>query len=243
VIVSAGLVAHCSAFHQPLQHLLHLLQSAETLVQDVVELLHKLLSPGGLLAQQNSDDVVPRSILLVGHSLGGAIAIRLAALYSCTTETVTATVPVHVKGVVCIDVAEGTAMASLPHMAAVIAAMPQTFSSTEAAVMWHVKTGAIRSYEAAQITVPSRLIATGVVTTAATTSSTAAAASSSAFETEYRELEQQQQQQQLQQHEEVRWRTDLLSSERYWSGWFTGLSSLFLSLKMPKVRDVCFQTS
>eukprot|EP00953_Heterococcus_sp_UTEX-ZZ885_P015773 8890-Heterococcus_DN1.PRE.1 len=126
-------------------------------------------------------------------------------------------------------------MASLPHMAAVIAAMPQTFSSTEAAVMWHVKTCAIRSYEAAQITVPSRLIATGVVTTTTTTASSAAAAAavSVGHKTEGSESEQQQQQQQ-QLHEEVRWRTDLLTSEQYWSGWFSGLSSLFLSLKIPK---------
>jgi protein phosphatase methylesterase 1 len=212
------------------------MQSAETLVQDMAELLQAMLSPGGVLAQQDSDKV-ERSILLVGHSLGGAIAIRLAALYSSTTATAPTTVRVNIKGVVCIDVAEGTAMASLPHMAAVIAAMPQTFSSTEAAVMWHVKTGAIRSYEAAQITVPSRLIATGTVTTTSTTASSAAAtaAVSVAHKTEGSESEQQQQQQQ-QLHEEVRWRTDLLTSEQYWSGWFSGLSSMFLSLKIPKVR-------
>jgi protein phosphatase methylesterase 1 len=208
-------------------------------------LLQVLLAPSGILAQQGSDKVA-RSILIVGHSLGGAIAIRLAARYSSTTETAPTTVPVNIKGVVCIDVAEGTAMASLPHMAAVIAAMPQTFSSTGAAVMWHVKTGAIRSYEAAQITVPSRLIATGVVTTTTTTaSSTAAIATASVAQQAVRgesqqqhllQQQQQQHQQQQQQQLEVRWRTDLLSSEQYWSGWFTGLSSMFLSLKTPKVR-------
>lgn len=31
------------------------------------------------------------------------------------------------------------------------------------------------------------------------------------------------------------WRTDLLASEQYWRGWFAGLSEIFLSLAVPKM--------
>lgn len=35
--------------------------------------------------------------------------------------------------------------------------------------------------------------------------------------------------------DEFKWRTDLLSSKPYWEGWFKGLSSKFLSSKIPKL--------
>jgi len=30
------------------------------------------------------------------------------------------------------------------------------------------------------------------------------------------------------------WRTDLLGSKQYWTEWFTGLTKIFLDLKLPK---------
>ncbi|CAM9354819.1 unnamed protein product [Phaeothamnion confervicola] len=213
-------------------------------------------------------------ILLVGHSLGGAVAVRLAA-----SQRVPA-----VGGVIAVDVVEGTALASLEHMAEVLDRTPSRFDSVEAAVLWHVRCGAIRNETAARITVPSRLkpvamlppplpsasppsqpegasslsVPTAAVTAAvqaaadadattvgatmalalpakatkadsasagepaetgagrvqATTSAAAAACSA------------------------VTWRTDLLALQRHWEGWFKGLSSLFLSLELPKMLMV-----
>lgn len=31
------------------------------------------------------------------------------------------------------------------------------------------------------------------------------------------------------------WRTDLLPSEKYWQGWFVGLSQLFLDISCPRL--------
>lgn len=45
------------------------------------------------------------------------------------------------QGLVVIDVVEGTAMASLPHMATVLKQRPSSFPSLEAAVRWARKSG------------------------------------------------------------------------------------------------------
>ena len=34
---------------------------------------------------------------------------------------------------------------------------------------------------------------------------------------------------------EYTWRIDLTETQRYWAGWFEGLSSLFLTTTIPKI--------
>ncbi len=47
----------------------------------------------------------------------------------------------NVEGLVVIDVVEGTALASLPHMATVLKQRPASFTSLQAAVHWARKSG------------------------------------------------------------------------------------------------------
>ena len=47
----------------------------------------------------------------------------------------------NLQGLVVIDVVEGTALASLPHMATVLRQRPSSFPSLEAAVHWARKSG------------------------------------------------------------------------------------------------------
>ena len=65
-------------------------------------------------------------MILVGHSMGGAIAIRVAASGLLKT----------LVGMVVIDVVEGTALAALSHMQAVLSNRPDTFASEDEAVQW-----------------------------------------------------------------------------------------------------------
>lgn len=83
----------------------------------------------------------PRApLVLVGHSLGGSIASRVAAALG-----------ERVLGLVVIDIVEETALAALRHMPALLAARPRVFPSDEAAIRWALHTRTCRSQEAAQL--------------------------------------------------------------------------------------------
>jgi protein phosphatase methylesterase 1 len=189
---------------------------------------------GDLSMQRMVDDVIAvmramyaqrmPPLLLVGHSLGGALAVHLAASKQ-----------LPVCGLVMVDLVEGSAVDSLTHMRAVVESRPTHFRSPEAAVAWALRAGALRNATSARFSMPDQLVQSTLQqhdsdadgTAAASTASVAASstdavaipASSSAAPTTTC----------------YRWRTDLVSSERYWSGWFAGLSALFLSCSMPKL--------
>ncbi|CAM9680331.1 unnamed protein product, partial [Chrysoparadoxa australica] len=104
--------------------------------------IQALLAEGGPLGC--SQDV---PMLLVGHSLGGGTAVRVAG---------SGRLP-NVKGVAVIDMVEGTALASLESLPEVMQAIPQEFDTMEDAIEWHVRSRAIRSNASAKVTVPSRM--------------------------------------------------------------------------------------
>ncbi|BBN04239.1 protein phosphatase methylesterase 1 [Marchantia polymorpha subsp. ruderalis] len=111
--------------------------SAETLCSDVVSVINTMFSQA------------PPAIILIGHSMGGAIAVRVAA------QRVLATL----AGVVVVDVVEGTAMASLMHMQKILSSRQMHFQSPDQAIIWSVKGGgALRNIESARISVPSTLM-------------------------------------------------------------------------------------
>ncbi|DBA69992.1 TPA: hypothetical protein ACH3X2_012343 [Trebouxia sp. C0005] len=109
--------------------------SAETLVLDAIAVWRRILS------------VEQPPLVLVGHSMGGAVAVRCAASKAIA----------GLEGMVVIDVVEGTALSSLPHMAIVLKQRPSSFPSQEAAVHWARRSGMSRSTEAACISIPSCL--------------------------------------------------------------------------------------
>lgn len=62
-------------------------------------------------------------LIMVGHSMGGAIAVDVATKY-------------HVTGLVVIDVVEGTALESLSSMQSILRGRPTSFESIEDAIRW-----------------------------------------------------------------------------------------------------------
>ncbi|EQC39887.1 hypothetical protein SDRG_02544 [Saprolegnia diclina VS20] len=153
--------------------------SEETLVNDTIRVLQALL-PGEAGTERGSP------MILVGHSMGGAIAIRVAASGLLKT----------LVGMVVIDVVEGTALAALSHMQAVLSNRPETFASEDEAVQWSLQMGAVRNAESARVSIPSQIVRAG---------------------------------------DYFVWRTNLRASAKYWKGWFTGISELFLGTTLPKV--------
>ncbi|KAL4442685.1 hypothetical protein ABPG77_006679 [Micractinium sp. CCAP 211/92] len=93
----------------------------------------------------------PPPTVLVGHSMGGAIAVHAAALGGIPS----------LAGVVVVDVVEGTALASLPFMAGVLAKRPRRFASLAQAVDWALDTGMCKRQEAAHVSLPAMLVQAG----------------------------------------------------------------------------------
>jgi len=148
--------------------------SAETLSQDAVNVINQIC--------KNCSS----PIIIVGHSMGGAIAARAAA-----TQKIN-----RLVGLVVVDVVEGTALAALSSMHSILEKRPQSFNSLEAAVEWSVSSGTLKNLDSARLSIPSQLL-----------------------ENEGKWV----------------WKTNLQATEKYWKGWFTNLSQIFLSARVAKL--------
>lgn len=87
-------------------------------------------------------------MMIVGHSMGGAICVHIAAL-----ELVPSLI-----GCVVIDVVEGTAMEALASMQSFLRSRPQTFKSIQQAIEWSVRSGQIRNVDSAKVSMPGQIV-------------------------------------------------------------------------------------
>ncbi|GAA5999270.1 phosphoprotein phosphatase methylesterase 1 [Rhodotorula paludigena] len=110
--------------------------SLENLGADLVSLLRTLFP----------DRRTAPALVLVGHSMGGAVVAE-----ACNTIQKEVT---DVTGVAVVDVVEGTAIEALPGMAALVAGLPQSFDSQADAIAWHVHSRTINNLASARISVP-----------------------------------------------------------------------------------------
>jgi protein phosphatase methylesterase 1 len=67
-----------------------------------------------------------KQVFLVGHSLGGAVVVNAMSKGLGSV----------VKGIVVLDVVEGSALESLSKMNTILASRPQQFNSVEEAIDW-----------------------------------------------------------------------------------------------------------
>ncbi|KAG2372835.1 hypothetical protein C9374_013115 [Naegleria lovaniensis] len=170
--------------------------SIETLVDDVTSVLQKVYQGK------------KRDFVLIGHSLGGAIAVRVAAkMDKIEDEQKKAGLQVNsimtVRGVIVIDMVEGSALSSLPNTKRFLESRPKKFKTMEAAIKWSVQNGVVNNIQSACISIPSQLQAISD-----------------------------------EDHSEImyyKWRTALEHSEQYWTDWFTNMSKLFLSVRGVKL--------
>lgn len=241
---------------------------AETMSSDVGEILQRMFA----------GHKIPPPTILVGHSMGGAIAVHASHRQLVPT----------VVGLVVIDVVEGTAMDALQSMQSFLRGRPTRFNSVPAAIEWCVRTGQVRNLDSVKVSMPGQIknVSTGKVATDELTfvGSEADAVHSdvgdghtvtllhgdgnipeeSEEEEEEEEEEEARPQLETQDHGEdnkcshspkksktdvfkvpsptqpaenvgYTWRIDLSRTERYWTGWFSGLSNMFLACSPAKL--------
>jgi len=87
-------------------------------------------------------------IYVVGHSMGGAIAVHFAHM---------ALVP-NLIGITVIDVVEGTAMEALASMQSFLRSRPKYFQSIPNAIEWCIRSGQVRNVDSAKVSMPGQII-------------------------------------------------------------------------------------
>ena len=95
-------------------------------VDDVIKILKNILAKGENVGVKNPS---PPRIILIGHSMGGAIATHTMHGARLRLDGI-----VEVVGLVVVDVVEGTALASLPHMEDYIKKIPTDFKTVDDAI-------------------------------------------------------------------------------------------------------------
>lgn len=88
-------------------------------------------------------------IVLVGHSLGGAVVTDLAK---------TGRLGASVLGYVVLDVVEGSAIDALQSMHTYLSTRPSGFATLQAGIDWHVRSRTIRNSISARTSVPALLV-------------------------------------------------------------------------------------
>lgn len=96
--------------------------------------------------QMNWKELPP--IVLVGHSLGGAVVTDLAKSYALGSSLLGYTV---------LDVVEGSAMDALQSMTTYLSSRPTGFASVQAGIDWHIRSRTIRNSLSARTSVPALL--------------------------------------------------------------------------------------
>ncbi|KAL6725635.1 hypothetical protein Aduo_007674 [Ancylostoma duodenale] len=113
--------------------------STERQVKDIINIYNAVFG--------QIDEEKPPLVCVVGHSMGGALAVHVVA----TNE-----IP-NVVGLVVIDVVEGSAMDALSGMSTFLRGRPASFESEERAISWCLQSGATRNRQAARISMPSQI--------------------------------------------------------------------------------------
>uniref|UniRef100_A0A6Q2X311 Protein phosphatase methylesterase 1 n=1 Tax=Esox lucius TaxID=8010 RepID=A0A6Q2X311_ESOLU len=170
----------------------------------------------------------PPPIMMIGHSMGGAIAVHTAAANHVPS----------LLGLCVIDVVEGTAMDALNSMQNFLRSRPKTFKSVENAIEWSVKSGQIRNIESARVSMGGQV---KKFEEPLNSSSISKSIGEGIIEEEEEDEEgESNHKRKKEDDQEVKesvytWQVDLSKTEKYWEGWFSGLSSLFLSCPVPKL--------
>ena len=164
-------------------------------------LVHDLIA---LLSVLNSNTTKSIRLFLIGHSMGGAIAVWIANLLmkDCSSD-------IKLMGLFLIDIVEEIALASIDRTRLMLMQRPQGFETIELATKWAIKNRVLNNPSSARLSLISQL-----------------------RETTFEERDQAQRCKDLKLPMFV-WRTDLLACSKHWSSWVEGMSKAFVDLNLP----------
>ncbi|XP_059210947.1 protein phosphatase methylesterase 1-like [Centropristis striata] len=167
----------------------------------------------------------PPPIVLIGHGVGGAIAVHTASNMLLPTTV----------GLVAIDVVEGNASEVLHSIQNFLKGRPKSFKSVDHAIEWSVKSGQIRNLESARVSMVGQIKRCEVeeadtLEQASPVSDVVVERNEEFYDQSYIDDKENNASESF-----YMWRVDLSKSEKYWDGWFRGTSNLFLSCKLPKL--------
>ncbi|ROL45111.1 Protein phosphatase methylesterase 1 [Anabarilius grahami] len=172
---------------------------------------------------------IPPPIILVGHNVGGAIAVHAAS----------GTLLPSVVALVAIDVVEGSAMDVLHSMQNFLRGRPKSFKSIDHAIEWSVKSGQIRNLESAKVSMVGQVRRCEVEEGDAAEPVSPATESVAEGHEEFYDLNYVTDKAESSTSAEpcsvYSWKIDLSKAEKYWDGWFRGISNHFLSCNVPKL--------
>ncbi|XP_039608656.1 protein phosphatase methylesterase 1-like [Polypterus senegalus] len=173
---------------------------------------------------------IPPPLLLVGHSVGGAIAIHTAS----------ANLIPSMVGLVVIDVVEGSAMDVLHSMQNFLRGRPKSFKSIDHAIEWSVKSGQIRNLESAKVSMVGQVRRSESVDAVPSeqpnpVNDVVAEGHEEFYDLNYVTSKGDNTRTEPKRLSVYSWRIDLSKAEKYWDGWFRGISNLFLSCNVPKL--------
>lgn len=198
--------------------------SAETMARDI----------GSVLTKMYEDAPIAPKILLMGHSMGGSVAVHIAHMNLVRT----------LVGIVVIDVVEGTALESLQSMQSFLRSRPTHFKSIPNAIEWCVRSGQIRNLESAKVSMPGQIINCETLKLATSELPLQPNESASNGLTNPMSIPEDAEEApddgkfQVPADVNVKkytWRIDLSRSEKFWKGWFENLSDKFLDIPIPKL--------
>ena len=115
--------------------------SVETLVDDIIAVLSKIYHK--------------KNFVFIGHSLGGSLAVRCAAKLDKMVDEHKC--KMFAKGVIVLDMVEGSAIQSLPNTKKFLELRPQKFKNVESAIKWSIQHGVVNNLSSAVISIPSQL--------------------------------------------------------------------------------------
>lgn len=113
----------------------------DNLAQDLLDMIN--------LTAEKADWAELPKMLLIGHSLGGAVVTHVAKSFALGPQ---------LMGFAVLDVVEGSAMEALKSMNAYLATRPSSFVSLDQAIHWHIRSRTLRNVESAKASVPSLLL-------------------------------------------------------------------------------------
>ncbi|MCJ1283786.1 Protein phosphatase methylesterase 1 [Xylographa opegraphella] len=240
-ILSIDARGHGETTYQRLKHGTHEPMDAEELKADWVldlslEVLSEDMATVVRLTQAKMGWVEFPGLILVGHSLGGAVVVDVAKAGKLGNA---------VLGFAVLDVVEGSAIDALGSMETYLSSRPTTFPSISAGIEWHTRTRTIRNPFSARVSVPSLLCPTPTTfpssarpparpfssTMTSTLSSSSSPLPADEPITTHFLLKPQPQTS----RRTWTWRTDLTTTSPFWHSWFLALSSKFLSAKGGKL--------